>query len=53
MTNKRELVLKAFKGEEVDRVPVGFWYHFASENEFFKGFNQPEIFSKNVVKYNY
>lgn len=49
MTNKRELVLKAFKGEEVDRVPVGFWYHFASENEFFKGFNQPEIFSKNVA----
>jgi len=36
MTNKRELVLKAFKGEEVDRVPVGFWYHFASENEFFQ-----------------
>ena len=49
MTNKRELVLKAFKGDEVDRVPVGFWYHFASENEFFKGFNQPEIFSKNVA----
>ena len=24
MSSKRELVLKAFKGEAVDRVPVGF-----------------------------
>ena len=49
MTNKRELVLKAFKGDEVDRVPVGFWYHFAEEDELLNGFNQPEIFSKNVA----
>ena len=27
MSSKRELVLKAFKGEAVDRVPVGFWHH--------------------------
>lgn len=49
MTNKRELVLKAFEGDEVDRVPVGFWYHFAEEDELLNGFNQPEIFSKNVA----
>lgn len=49
MTNKRELVLKAFKGDKVDRVPVGFWYHFAEEDELLNGFNQPEIFSKNVA----
>ena len=49
MTNKRELVLTAFKGDEVDRVPVGFWYHFAEEDELLNGFNQPEIFSKNVA----
>ncbi len=28
MSSKRELVLKAFKGEVVDRVPVGFWASF-------------------------
>lgn len=49
MTTKRELVLKAFRGEEVDRVPVGFWYHFADEDELLRGFNNPEIFAKNVA----
>ena len=34
MSSKRELVLKAFKGEAVDRVPVGFWHHFTTEEEF-------------------
>lgn len=26
--NKRQLVLDAFAGKEVERVPVGFWFHF-------------------------
>lgn len=26
---KRERVIAAVKGQEVDRIPVGFWYHFA------------------------
>ena len=34
MSAKRELVLKAFKREAVDRVPVGFWHHFTTEEEF-------------------
>ncbi len=38
MSSKRELVLKAFKGEKVDRVPVGFWHHFTTEEEWLKGF---------------
>ena len=29
MSEKRELVLKAFRGESVDRVPVGFWHHLS------------------------
>ena len=49
MTNKRELVLKAFKGEKVERVPVGFWYHFAEEDELLNGFQNPDIFAKNVA----
>lgn len=49
MTSKRELVLKAFKGEAVDRVPIGFWYHFVNEDELLEGFNNPAIFEKNVA----
>lgn len=48
MSNKRELVLKAFRGEVVDRVPVGFWYHFADEKDHLHGFNRPEVFHTNV-----
>ena len=33
MISKKELVLRAFRGEEVDRVPVGFWFHFVSQEE--------------------
>ena len=29
--NKRERVMCALKGENPDRVPVGFWYHFPSD----------------------
>lgn len=49
MTNKKEWVLKAFKGEHVDRVPVGFWHHFTQESEWGEGFNNPTIFEKNVA----
>ena len=29
--SKRELVLKAFDNQKVERVPVGFWFHFAAD----------------------
>ena len=48
MSTKRELVLKAFRGEAVDRVPVGFWHHFTREDEWLKGFSNPEIIEKNL-----
>ena len=47
MSEKRELVLKAFRGESVDRVPVGFWHHFTTEAEWLHGFENPEIIDKN------
>jgi uroporphyrinogen decarboxylase len=28
---KRELVTKVFRGESVERVPVGFWFHYAGD----------------------
>ena len=55
MSTKRELVLKAFRGEAVDRVPVGFWHHFTREDEWLKGFSNPEIIEKTsmVIKISY
>ena len=49
MTSKRELVLKAFRGEPVDRVPVGFWHHFTSEDEWLAGFGNQAIIDKNLA----
>ena len=49
MSEKRELVLKAFRGETVDRVPVGFWHHFTTEDEWLHGFDNPEIIAKNKL----
>ena len=49
MTSKRELVLKAFRGEPVDRVPVGFWHHFTSEDEWLAGFGNQTIIEKNLA----
>ena len=48
MSEKREWVLKAFKGEKVDRVPVGFWHHFTSEDEWLHGFSNTAIIEKNI-----
>ncbi|KXT82201.1 hypothetical protein SORDD14_00905 [Streptococcus oralis] len=48
MSEKRERVLKAFKGEAVDRVPIGFWHHFTEESEWLEGFSNPKIIEKNL-----
>ncbi|KXT88197.1 uroporphyrinogen decarboxylase family protein [Streptococcus oralis] len=48
MSEKRERVLKAFKGEAVDRVPIGFWHHFTEESEWLEGFSNPRIIEKNL-----
>lgn len=46
--NKRELVLKAIRGEDVPRVPVGFWFHFVTLEEKGKGVNNPAIYQKSL-----
>ncbi|MDR1212463.1 MAG: uroporphyrinogen decarboxylase [Spirochaetaceae bacterium] len=45
--NKRELVLNTFHNEETERVPVGFWFHFA-KNELEDVFEKPELLSINL-----
>ena len=48
MSTKKELVLNALHNEEVDRIPVGFWFHFLEFDEFEGGLSNPEILKKNL-----
>lgn len=43
--SKKQLVFDAFDNKVTERVPVGFWFHFAPDNLFD---NTPEIIKKNV-----
>ena len=43
--SKRELVLGAFDNKKVERVPVGFWFHFAPGSLFN---DAPEVIEKNI-----
>ncbi|MDR0400000.1 MAG: uroporphyrinogen decarboxylase [Treponema sp.] len=45
--DKREWVSRAFRNEEVEKVPAGFWFHFTPE-EVLDGFEHPEMFSQNL-----
>lgn len=47
--NKKELVLAALNNQPVDRVPVGFWFHFTQPEERGLGLAQPEIIERNVA----
>lgn len=46
--SRKELVLNAFDNKEVERVPVGFWFHFAEGEEFNQGLEREEIIQKNI-----
>ena len=46
--NKKELVLAALNNQPVDRVPVGFWFHFTEVAERQLGLSNPKIIVKNV-----
>lgn len=46
--SKRQLVLDAFHNKLVERVPVGFWFHFAQGDEFTRGLENPAIIRKNI-----
>lgn len=45
---KRELVLQALSGKQVERVPVGFWFHFVEGEEFVQGVTSANVFQKNI-----
>lgn len=46
--SKKDLVLRAFAGESVERIPVGFWFHFVTLEEKGQGLNNPRIFQKSL-----
>ncbi len=47
MSNK-QFVINAFNNREVERVPVGFWFHFVEGEEFNQGLQREEIIQKNI-----
>jgi len=49
--SKRERVINAFNNKPVDRVPVGFWFHFLEEEEFYLGLDNPALIEKNIASH--
>jgi uroporphyrinogen decarboxylase len=46
---KRELVLRAFNNQPVERLPVSFWFHFVSDAEKTQGLEKPALIEQNVA----
>ena len=46
--SNRQLVLDAINNKPTERIPVGFWFHFAKEEEFTKGLTDASIIRKNI-----
>lgn len=46
--SKKQLLFNAFNNKEVERVPVGFWFHFVEGEEFNQGVERKEIIQKNI-----
>jgi len=48
---KRERLLDAFNNKPVDRVPVGFWFHFLQGEQFSQGLENPALIEKNIASH--
>ena len=46
---KKEWVLRAFNNEEVDRIPMGFWFHFLEDEPQADVFETPEKFGMSLA----
>lgn len=46
--SKKDLVLAAFNNKPVDRVPVGFWFHFTDPEEHMNGLTDPTLVRRNI-----
>ena len=46
--SKKELVLRAIRGEKVERIPVGFWIHYVTQEEKELGLDNPAVLEKSI-----
>ena len=46
--SKKELVLRAIRGETVERIPVGFWLHYVTQEEKELGLDNPAVVEKSI-----
>ena len=47
MSGKRELVWDAFNNKPTERIPVGFWFHYTT-NELLSAYDHPEMREQNI-----
>jgi len=48
MESRREFIQKVFRNEPVDRVPVGFWFHFLTDDQLnYAGLTHPDLMEKS------
>ncbi len=47
--SKRARLLNAFNNKPVDRVPVGFWFHFLPEELHFHGSSDPKLIQESIA----
>ena len=47
--SKKELVLRAIRGEKVERIPVGFWLHYVTQEEKELGLDNPAVLAAFVM----
>ena len=46
--SKKEFVLRAIRGEKVERIPVGFWLHYVTQEEKELGLDNPVVLEKSI-----
>jgi len=46
--SKKELVLRAIRSEAVERIPVGFWLHYVTQEEKELGLDNPAVLEKSI-----
>ncbi|GHV95612.1 uroporphyrinogen decarboxylase [Spirochaetia bacterium] len=45
--SKREWVMQALRNETLEKIPLGFWFHFAAD-ELIDGFGDPKVIKQNI-----
>lgn len=46
--SKRDLLKKVFEKQSVERIPVGFWFHFLDEKDMYSGVDNIDMINGNI-----